>query len=106
MAITMARGNDGNLLQHTVESELAAALVAPDSARGIWLTCTHSMAPFEPMRPRDEEIADRQKRFSYWWEKALRDDDGGALRKGPAVLGAYRRCRKENPAKIPTARRW
>jgi len=103
LVTTVARGNDGNLLQHTVESELATALVTADSVRGLWLTCTHSMAPFEPMRPRDEEIADRQQRFSHWWEMALRDESGDAVRKEPAVLGAYRRCRKENLSQYPNS---
>ncbi len=103
LVTTMARGNDGNLLQHTVESELAAALVAPDPARGLWLTCTHAMAPFEPIRHRDEEIDDRQNRFSYWWKMALRDENGGAPPSQPAVLGAYRRCRKEDPSQYPNS---
>ena len=45
----MARGNDGNLLQHTVEAEIIAALTAGMDPPSLYLVCTHSMAPFEPI---------------------------------------------------------
>lgn len=44
----MAKGNDGNLLQHTVEVEAAAYLLDQVKGRGLHLVSTHAMAPFEP----------------------------------------------------------
>jgi hypothetical protein len=44
----VARGNEGNLLQHAVEVALADKLLA-GGARELHLVCTHSMAPFEPL---------------------------------------------------------
>jgi hypothetical protein len=43
----MAKGNDGNLLQHTLECALAQEL-SRDRVRGLHLVCTHAMNPFEP----------------------------------------------------------
>jgi hypothetical protein len=43
----MAKGNDGNLLQHTVEVEAAAYLLDQVGGRRLYLVSTHAMAPFE-----------------------------------------------------------
>lgn len=46
----MAKGNDGNLLQHSIECSAASWLVAPFDAhlRHLNVTLTHGMAPYEP----------------------------------------------------------
>lgn len=87
----MARGNDGNLLQHTVESALTARLVAGSNTRGLCFTCTHSMGPFEPIEPGAE---DRKRRFKKWWQWALTEAPAGTDKTEPAVLRAYRSCRR------------
>lgn len=46
----MAKGNNGNLLQHFVECELASCLVGDDE-RGLHVVLTHGMAPFEALEP-------------------------------------------------------
>jgi len=45
----MAKGNDGNLFQHTIEVE-AAAFLLRESA-GLHFVTTHAMAPMEPFDP-------------------------------------------------------
>lgn len=58
----MAKGNDGNLLQHGIE--LAAVSAIAD--RSLRLTCTHSMAPREPCpEPR------RNRRLRHWLNSQL-----------------------------------
>ena len=44
----MAKGNDGNYLQHSVEVALAVQLLAATAQRRLHLALTHGMAPFEP----------------------------------------------------------
>jgi len=44
----MAKGNDGNYLQHSVEVALAIHLAAQHTARRLHIALTHGMAPFEP----------------------------------------------------------
>lgn len=53
----MAKGNDGNLLQHGVELAAISAI----GRRPISLTCTHSMAPREPCGD-----SKRNRRLRYW----------------------------------------
>ncbi len=43
----MAKGNDGNYLQHSIEVEIAHLLVAISSSGGLHASLTHGMAPFE-----------------------------------------------------------
>src|ERR1700688_4911635 len=43
----MAKGNDGNLLQHSVECALAWELYG-DGMHGLHLVCTHAMSISEP----------------------------------------------------------
>ncbi len=68
----MARGNDGNLLQHGIE---LAAISAIDRLP-VFLTCTHSMAPRERC---DDPKRDRRLRH---WLNAYTDT--------PSVAHAYR----------------
>jgi len=95
----MARGNDGNLLQHAVESELGFGLVAAASAGGLWLTCTHSMGPFEPLsRPPTEQPSQRH-RFEHWWQRALLNEEAA----DPPLLHAYRHCRQIDRDRYPNS---
>lgn len=49
MVWLMAKGNDGNLLQHAVEVAVADYLMARPGAESVHLVCTHAMAPFEQL---------------------------------------------------------
>jgi hypothetical protein len=44
----MAKGNDGNYLQHSIEVALAWQLVSRASGNGLHIALTHGMAPYEP----------------------------------------------------------
>ena len=43
----MAKGNDGNYLQHCIEVELASRLLDESAGKGLQVALTHGMAPFE-----------------------------------------------------------
>ncbi len=45
----MARGNDGNYLQHALEVTTAAQLVCHDREKRLHIALTHGMAPYEPL---------------------------------------------------------
>lgn len=53
----MAKGNDGNLLQHGIELAIVSAL----ESRPLSLTCTHTMAPREPC-----DDPKRDRRLRHW----------------------------------------
>lgn len=44
----MAKGNDGNYLQHCIEVEAAVRLAGMDTAGRLHIALTHGMRPFEP----------------------------------------------------------
>jgi hypothetical protein len=44
----MAKGNDGNYLQHSIEVSVALHLLKGSKQRTLHLAFTHGMAPFEP----------------------------------------------------------
>lgn len=91
----MARGNDGNLMQHAIEAELVTSLA---TGQGMYLLTTHSMAPFEPFDPRGEDQdKNRWKRFDYWWKRALSDPQAD----DPNILKAYRLTRQRQPELYP-----
>ncbi len=70
--LIMAKGNDGNLLQHGIELAAVTAI----ANRSLRLTCTHSMAPREPCpEPR------RHRRLLHWLDSEL---------DFPSVAAAYR----------------
>src|ERR1700686_4411772 len=77
----MAKGNDGNLLQHSVECALAHTLC--DSKSGLHLVCTHAMAPYE---------AFEQQRWGAHRliDQALKIARNPQARDEPPVVGAYR----------------
>ena len=45
----MAKGNDGNYLQHCIEVEAAVRLAEMDTAGRLLIALTHGMKPFEPL---------------------------------------------------------
>jgi hypothetical protein len=53
----MAKGNDGNLLQHGIELAAVSAI----ASKPLWLTCTHSMAPRESCPE-----PNRDRRLRHW----------------------------------------
>ncbi|KKN10803.1 hypothetical protein LCGC14_1032870 [marine sediment metagenome] len=90
----MARGNDGNLMQHAIEAMLISQLA---NGRGLYLLATHSMAPFEPLNARADENAQRRARFDHWWDRAQGEQEVGE----PSVLHAYRGTRRRVPELYP-----
>ena len=48
----MAKGNDGNYLQHCIEVEAAVRLAGMDTAGRLHIALTHGMRPFEPFEER------------------------------------------------------
>ena len=49
----MAKGNDGNYLQHCVEVEAAARLTQLDTQGRVHIALAHGMEPYEPFGPRN-----------------------------------------------------
>jgi hypothetical protein len=99
----MARGNDGNLLQHCVDAQLMAELAS--KGQPIWITFTHAMAPAEPLASRLK----RQEQCGLL-ARALARAAGAEQVGEPAVVGAYRRTRANvsaypNSAEIAAALR-
>ena len=47
----MAKGNDGNYLQHGIEVSAAHALLDKSSTRRLHVVLAHGMAPYEPLDP-------------------------------------------------------
>jgi hypothetical protein len=74
----VARGNDGNLLQHGTEAELATRLAREGE---LHLVCTHGMAPFEPW-----ENPGRNDRIVRWLNRITQP----AAPEEPVILRAYR----------------
>lgn len=76
----MVKGNDGNLLQHCVEVELALAL---SEGGALHVVSTHGMAPFEKL----DGTTSAYKLFEYWLrESELRSSLEGL----PGAIAAYR----------------
>ena len=78
----MAKGNNGNLLQHTVEAELAWVLCK--GAKPLTLLSTHGMAPYEPFEERSSNAQGVRA-----LDAALYRAQSATNRKS-AVLRAYR----------------
>ena len=78
----MVKGNDGNLLQHTIEAETASWLTT--DAKKLHVVITHGMAPFEEFEPRKNPSY--IKLLDDWLEKS-QDPDATAQ---PKILNAYR----------------
>ena len=80
----MAKGNDGNYLQHSVEVEAALRLAKIGADGRLHIAMTHGMAPFEPLQAGKGQVRGRL-------DAAL-----GASREPPrpgesAIVAAYRK---------------
>ena len=79
----MAKGNDGNFLQHCVEVAAAKRLAQMDAGGRLHIALTHGMAPLEPL--------DKPKGASCGLLKgALNASDRRAQNDEPAIVKAYR----------------
>ena len=87
---TVAKGNDGNFLQHSVE--LAAAnRLAVENPGALHVAITHGMAPFEPFEPK---LSDKAAGLSRCRLKAALALAAGPPQEGePSIVTAYRRTR-------------
>jgi hypothetical protein len=96
----MAKGNDGNLLQHTVEIALARSL-AKNADGKLYLVATHGMRPYEPFDDRPTESSpSAYKKLELALRKA------GEITKDshqiPAIINAYIACNASN-ARYPNS---
>ncbi len=78
----MAKGNDGNYLQHCVEIEAAARLAQADRRRRLHVALTHGMKPFEEL-----EESNVQKNLLY---DALVEASGEPKCNEREIVKAYR----------------
>ena len=60
IAIFMAKGNDGNYLQHSIEVNAAMHLSQMDTNGRLHIALTHGMAPFERFEKSDQSQTDRK----------------------------------------------
>ena len=88
----MAKGNDGNYLQHCVEVEAAARLSEMDAQRRVRIALTHGMEPYEPFDPKTPG----QSRKLI--ENALEEARGPRRLDERRIVAAYRETKasKEN----------
>lgn len=86
----MAKGNDGNLMQHAVECDVIRHLADDQSTGELYLVTTHSMGPFEKLSDAGRPFS---KKLTTWLDVAsgktlrFRSVDDDSL---PAVVAAYR----------------
>ena len=80
----MAKGNDGNYLQHSLEIAAAVQLVATNLAGRLHIALAHGMAPFEPC---DEPRAGQARRLL---QRALSESNGPPKAGEPPIVSAYR----------------
>ena len=86
----MAKGNDGNFLQHSVEVAVAERLRAENPA-GLHIALTHGMAPFEKF---DLPLSAPQRGLMRCHLKlALRLSGRDTQEDEPLIVSAYRRTR-------------
>lgn len=88
----MAKGNDGNLLQHCIEAELATAL---SDGGLLHLVTTHAMAPFEKL----DGTTSAHKLFDFWLRRSGLHYPLDDL---PRVLAAYR-ATNAGPSRYPNS---
>ena len=86
----MAKGNDGNYLQHSVEIAAAGRLAA-ENPDALHVALAHGMAPFERFEHKLTEdkpgLTRRYLKAALWWaSQAPRPDE-------PAIVTAYRNTR-------------
>lgn len=94
----MARGNDGNILQHWVEAHLASLLLRKAKATTLHIALTHGMKPFEPFEARETGISGF-KRLDRWLSVARMQTTSET---DPTVVYAYRAC-KASPYHYPNS---
>ncbi|MDE0513003.1 MAG: hypothetical protein OXI88_14580 [Gammaproteobacteria bacterium] len=84
----MARGNDGNYLQHCIEVEAAVRLAEMDAAGRLHISLTHGMEPFERFKP----FALREQQTPYYQllKNKLEDSKQPSQVDESAVVKAYR----------------
>src|SRR5262245_1770847 len=82
----MAKGNDGNLLQHAIEAELAVRLYDRGRRAGLHAVFTHGMGPYEAFERRGKSPS-AFKKLDHWLAMAR---DVTRKKDQPAVAGAYR----------------
>jgi hypothetical protein len=82
----MAKGNDGNLLQHAIEAELAVRLYDRGRRAGLHVVFTHGMGPYEAFERRGKNPS-AFKKLDHWLAVAR---DVTREKDQPAVTGAYR----------------
>lgn len=80
----MAKGNNGNLLQHAVEAQIAHELMRAQPDR-FHVVITHSMAPTEPFEMRATGAAPNARLTA-----AIQQASTTAPSSAPAVMRAYR----------------
>jgi hypothetical protein len=88
----MAKGNDGNLLQHAIECEIVRTLVTAQGHDELDLIVTHGMSPFEPVSDTGQP---NTRLFGDWLDVAVARKRAHRLPQEsafPAVVVAYRRC--------------
>ncbi len=86
----MAKGNDGNYLQHCIEVEAAVRLAQMDAMGRLHISLTHGMAPFESFDvPFDKRKAGGT--FHKLIKKKLADSKKTPQADEPAVVKAYRK---------------
>ena len=83
----MAKGNDGNYLQHCIEVEAAVRLAEMDAAGRLHIALTHGMRPFEPFEKRKPSTRDGLLL------KRLEDSKKQPQAEEPALVKAYRKTR-------------
>lgn len=80
----MAKGNDGNYLQHSVEIEVALNLASRQPEGRLHIALTHDMAPFEPSG--EERSGQAWKKLKTALDAAL----GGRKAGESSIVTAYR----------------
>jgi hypothetical protein len=94
MRYFVAKGNDGNYLQHSVEVAIAAHLTKLSTQGTLHLALTHGMAPFEPCD------GARSKQGRGLLQKALEAAQGPPTCGESAVVAAYR-ATEASPERYP-----
>lgn len=81
----MAKGNDGNYLQHYIEVEVAKHLAKTDPDGRLHVALTHGMEPFEPLEESKGSI--RKRLLHDALAAAARESQG----EEPQIVKAYRK---------------
>lgn len=92
----MAKGNNGNYLQHGIETEAATRLAGKDNGGRLHIALCHGMAPFEPFE--NGNSPSRSKLLEGAIDAAARP----ARKREPAVVTAYR-CTNASRERYPNS---